>query len=177
MLLICSSGTSVRSSFSVAFYNYNAHYCRLADQRDQFAEARNSPDTAPTAVYLGGGPGASSLDFATNFPCSTNPDSNSTTINELSWNNHVNILYVDQPVGAGFSYISLLNGTMDLTTSTFTASKGNTTNQEELNSTMVRATLDQSFQQPDLINWDLIPKTTLSVARTTYNFMQVWFNE
>lgn len=42
------------------------------------------------------------------------PDSNSTESNPWAWNEHVNMLYVDQPVGTGFSYDALINGTKDL---------------------------------------------------------------
>jgi hypothetical protein len=46
-------------------------------------------------------------------PCYVNLDANSTTLNPWSMNNHANMLYIDQPVGAGFSYTSLVNGTHD----------------------------------------------------------------
>lgn len=49
-------------------------------------------------------------------PCYVNPDGNSTTLNEWSFNNHANVLYIDQPVSAGFSYTSLVNGTYDIAT-------------------------------------------------------------
>ncbi|KAJ3535792.1 hypothetical protein NM208_g6987 [Fusarium decemcellulare] len=143
-----------------------------------YFESRKNPESAPTAIRLGGGPGASSFDFATNFPCNVNPDSNSTTLNDLSWNNNVNMLYVDQPVGTGFSYVSLRNGTMDLINYTFTAVEdGNGVNDDQLNLTTVRATLDQSLQQEEFVNMALVPRTALSAARTMWNFVQVWFNE
>ncbi|KAF9770032.1 hypothetical protein IL306_012477, partial [Fusarium sp. DS 682] len=69
-----------------------------------YFEARNNPSTAPTSIYIGGGPGSSSFDGTNGFPCSVNPDSNSTTLNHLSWNKYVNMLYIDQPLGAGFSF-------------------------------------------------------------------------
>lgn len=81
--------------------------------------AQNNPSTAPLAIYLAGGPGESSIYTATaseSGPCYVNVDGNSTTINPWSLNNHVNVLYIDQPVQAGFSYDSLVNGTFDLET-------------------------------------------------------------
>jgi len=63
------------------------------------------------ALYLAGGPGVSGLSGATyeGGPCIINPDSNSTKLNPWSFNNNVNMLYIDQPVQAGFSYDALVN--------------------------------------------------------------------
>ncbi|KAK5129276.1 hypothetical protein LTR08_003632 [Meristemomyces frigidus] len=83
-----------------------------------YVEARHAPREAPTAMYLAGGPGQSSMwgmAEAGGGSCSILPDSNSTTENNpFSWNVNVNILYVDQPNLVGFSYGSLVNSTMDL---------------------------------------------------------------
>ncbi|KAI5861544.1 Alpha/Beta hydrolase protein [Durotheca rogersii] len=143
-----------------------------------YFESRNNPETAPTSIRIGGGPGASSFDFTPNFPCQINPDSNSTTLSEFSWNQNSNLLYIDQPIGTGFSYTTLLNGTMDLITSVFTAVEdGGTIDESQLNLTTVRATLDQNLQERQFVNFALIPRTTLSAARTLWKFAQVWFNE
>ncbi|KAH8993894.1 carboxypeptidase-like protein S1 [Lactarius hatsudake] len=83
-----------------------------------FFEARNSPSTAPLAMWLNGGPGCSSMIglFQENGPCTFNHVSGSTPVlNPHSWNNFANMLYVDQPIGTGFSF-----GT-DNATSTVTA--------------------------------------------------------
>jgi carboxypeptidase D len=50
-----------------------------------------------------------------NGPCFVGSDSNSTYLNPWSWNNEVNILYLDQPSHVGFSYDTPTNGTWDLT--------------------------------------------------------------
>jgi carboxypeptidase C (cathepsin A) len=42
--------------------------------------------------------------FQENGPCRITNDSSSVTHNPYSWNNEANILYIDQPVGVGFSY-------------------------------------------------------------------------
>jgi carboxypeptidase C (cathepsin A) len=47
-----------------------------------------------------------------NGPCHINADSNSTRLNEWSWNNEVNMLYLDQPVQVGLSYDELTNVTV-----------------------------------------------------------------
>ena len=52
--------------------------------------------------------------FVENGPCFVNPDSNSTYLSDWSWNNEVNMLYLDQPVQVGLSYDGLRNVTLDL---------------------------------------------------------------
>lgn len=83
-----------------------------------FFEARKDPENAPLAIWMNGGPGGSSMLglLSENGPCFVNSDSNSTYLNEWSWNNEVNMLYLDQPVQVGFSYDSLQNVTKNLMT-------------------------------------------------------------
>ena len=86
-----------------------------------YFEAREDPENAPTAIYLAGGPGESSiLAMVTDGgPCYVNPDSNSTKENPWSMNQKVNMLFVDQPAGAGYSYNELVKSTLDLTNDGF----------------------------------------------------------
>lgn len=67
-------------------------------------------------VWLNGGPGGSSLigTLAENGPCFIGNDSNSTYINPWSWNNEVNVLYLDQPNQVGYSYDVLTNVTSSI---------------------------------------------------------------
>ena len=70
-------------------------------------ESRNNSSTAPLALWLNGGPGCSSMVglFQENGPCTFNNVSGmDPVLNPYSWNNFANMLYVDQPVGVGFSY-------------------------------------------------------------------------
>ncbi|KAM5351004.1 hypothetical protein ACJ41O_003727 [Fusarium nematophilum] len=131
-------------------------------------ESRKDPSNAPTSIYLGGGPGTSSFDSMSNFPCFVNPDGNSTTLNEVSWNNNVNMLYIDQPLGTGFSYVTLVNGTLDVLTHTFTPVDGDEV--PEVNVTTLQATFDARAEET-------VPRTTMSAVRTLWVFVQVWFNE
>ena len=86
-----------------------------------FFEARKDPHNAPLAIWLNGGPGGSSLigALAENGPCFVGNDSNSTYLNPWSWNNEVNVLYLDQPNQVGYSYDVLTNITTSLTKGPF----------------------------------------------------------
>ncbi|KAI9709683.1 MAG: hypothetical protein M1820_003085 [Bogoriella megaspora] len=82
-----------------------------------FFEARNNPSTAPLATWFNGGPGCSSMIglFQENGPCQFYNGASTPSNNTYSFNNYANMLYIDQPIGVGFSY-----GT-DSVTSTVTA--------------------------------------------------------
>lgn len=72
----------------------------------RFFESRSAPSTAPLVLWMTGGPGCSSevALFGENGPCSVNENGNGTDLNPSSWNQHANLLYIDQPAGTGFSY-------------------------------------------------------------------------
>jgi carboxypeptidase C (cathepsin A) len=70
-----------------------------------FFESRKDPKNAPVVLWLTGGPGCSSLTalFYENGPYTVDKDMQ-LKINPYSWNEITNIMWVDQPVGTGFSY-------------------------------------------------------------------------
>jgi hypothetical protein len=48
-----------------------------------------------------------------NGPCYVNEFSNDTILNPYSLNQHSNVLYIDQPVQAGYSYSTYMNSTFN----------------------------------------------------------------
>lgn len=70
-------------------------------------EADNSPADAPVVLWLNGGPGCSSLDgfFYEHGPFEVDPNDYSRLVErDHRWNKDVNMLYIESPVGVGFSY-------------------------------------------------------------------------
>lgn len=134
-----------------------------------FFEARKNPETAPITIWLNGGPGASSLISvaAENGPCYINADSNSTTLNPWSWNNEVNMLFVDQPVQTGFSYDVLTNITVNLEDGTITVADFS----KEIPQTNATFVLGTSSSQ-DISG---TANTTRNAATVFWDFAQVWF--
>lgn len=70
-----------------------------------FVEAEVDPSSKPLVLWLNGGPGCSSLGvgaFSENGPF--RPKGNILVKNDHSWNKEANMLYLETPVGVGFSY-------------------------------------------------------------------------
>ncbi|KZO96807.1 alpha/beta-hydrolase [Calocera viscosa TUFC12733] len=68
--------------------------------------SRSGEDTAPLSIWFNGGPGSSSMLglFQEMGPCRVTSDGLNYTHNPYAWNNFSNMLFIDQPVGVGFSY-------------------------------------------------------------------------
>ncbi|KAB8263050.1 Alpha/Beta hydrolase protein [Aspergillus pseudonomiae] len=127
--------------------------------------------TAPLTIYLGGGPGASSMSsMATEIgPCSVNSDSNSTSPNPWSWTRESDILFIDQPVQTGFSYDVLTNATIDYLTSIITPTDFH--NEVPAANHTFRSGVFGSQNFNGTVN------STMNGARALWDFMQVWINE
>ncbi|XP_062515743.1 uncharacterized protein LOC134191176 isoform X2 [Corticium candelabrum] len=70
--------------------------------------SRGDPQKDPLVVWLSGGPGCSSMLalFNENGPFLINNKTKEPVYNPYGWNSHANLLYIDQPVGSGFSYVT-----------------------------------------------------------------------
>jgi len=69
-------------------------------------ESENDPANSPTVLWFNGGPGCSSLDgfIYEHGPFEVSDDFKTLTPREYRWNRLVNMLYIEAPVGVGFSY-------------------------------------------------------------------------
>ncbi|XP_022980789.1 serine carboxypeptidase-like 45 [Cucurbita maxima] len=93
----------------VGFRHYSG-YVNVGDRNQKalfyyFAEAQINSASRPLVLWLNGGPGCSSLGvgaFSENGPF--RPKGEVLIRNEHSWNTEANMLYLETPVGVGFSY-------------------------------------------------------------------------
>ncbi|KAI8934484.1 hypothetical protein NX059_008186 [Plenodomus lindquistii] len=136
-----------------------------------FFEAREDPANAPLNIWLNGGPGSSSMYgiLEENGPCFAEPDSNSTRPAEWSWNQRVNMLYLDQPVQVGFSYDTLQNVTRNLVTGRVTL-LNETSPIPEQNTTFLTGTFPS--REPNNTAFG-----SVNGAVAAWHFAQAWFQE
>lgn len=104
-----------------------------------------------------------------NGPCYINPDSNFTRLSEWSWNNEVNMLYLDQPVQVGFSYDSLANVTKDLVEDETTLLNASSPIPEQ-NTTLLVGTYTSLDGDRTLLG-------STNAAHAVWHFAQAWFQE
>ncbi|XP_022777171.1 serine carboxypeptidase-like 44 [Durio zibethinus] len=71
-----------------------------------FVEAEKDPMNQPLTIWLTGGPGCSSVGdaFASVGPFITTNNARGLQRNLLSWNKVSNLLFIDSPIGSGWSY-------------------------------------------------------------------------
>ncbi|RDW63714.1 hypothetical protein BP6252_11259 [Coleophoma cylindrospora] len=137
-----------------------------------FFEARKDPANAPLSIWLNGGPGGSSAMglLQENGPCFVGNDSNSTYLNPWSWNNEVNMLYLDQPTQVGYSYDVLINGTKDTSTGVITIGADFSDGVPKQNNTFLVGTFPSQ-------NSSLTANSTVHAAHAFWHFAQTWFEE
>ncbi|UZJ55478.1 hypothetical protein CBS101457_004798 [Exobasidium rhododendri] len=102
---ICESVEGVKSYSGYADVGQDEHLFFW------FFETRHGdPKDADLSIWVNGGPGSSSMIglFQEHGPCGYKDGE--TYFNPHSWNNVSNMLYIDQPVGVGFSYARAVPG-------------------------------------------------------------------
>lgn len=139
-----------------------------------FFESRKNPANSPLSVWLQGGPGSPTVVAAIseNGPCSVNNDSATTELNPWSWNNEVNMLYIDQPVQTGFSYDTLHNGTLDELFTPFFAQLSDFKNGVVPENTLT--TLAGTFYSESN---STSANTTMQASRALWHFLQTWTSD
>ncbi|KAK7411638.1 hypothetical protein VNO78_03073 [Psophocarpus tetragonolobus] len=98
-------------SFNISFAHYSG-YITVNEKSGRtlfywFFEALEDPHSKPLLLWLNGGPGCSSIAYGQSEeigPFHIKPDGKTLYLNPYSWNRVANILFLDTPVGVGFSY-------------------------------------------------------------------------
>ncbi|KAI0453898.1 carboxypeptidase S1 [Xylaria acuta] len=140
-----------------------------------FFEARKNAANAPLAIWLNGGPGGSSMMglLEENGPCFIGSDSKSTYLNPWSWNNEVNMLYIDQPTQVGFSYDELTNGTATVSED----GDGFQVEPADFSDGIPKSNLTHHVGTFSSQKLTQTPNTTAQAAHAFWHFAQTWFAE
>lgn len=98
-------------TFDVSFAHYSGYVTVNEDSGKAlfywFFEAVEDPSSKPLVLWLNGGPGCSSIAYGEAEeigPFHIKEDGKTLYLNAYSWNQVANILFLDSPVGVGFSY-------------------------------------------------------------------------
>jgi len=91
--------------------SYYSGYVTVNEQSDAnlfyyLVPSQSQPSTDPVILWLQGGPGCSSLfgSWVENGPFVIQPDG-SFKANPYTWNKNATMIWIDSPVGTGFSYV------------------------------------------------------------------------
>ncbi|XP_050272370.1 serine carboxypeptidase II-2 [Quercus robur] len=98
-------------NFNVSFAHY-AGYITVNEDSGRalfywFIEATEDPESKPLVLWLNGGPGCSSIAYGEAEeigPFHIKKDGKTLYLNPYSWNQVANLIFLDSPVGVGFSY-------------------------------------------------------------------------
>ncbi|KAK7348022.1 hypothetical protein VNO80_22570 [Phaseolus coccineus] len=80
-----------------------------------FFEAQSEPSKKPLLLWLNGGPGCSSIGYGAVVeigPLMVDKNGEGLHFNKYSWNQEANLLFVESPVGVGFSYTNTSSDTI-----------------------------------------------------------------
>ncbi|KAG9158723.1 hypothetical protein Leryth_024012 [Lithospermum erythrorhizon] len=96
---------------SVSFQHY-AGYVTVNEKKGRalfywFYEAATLPERKPLVLWLNGGPGCSSVGYGATQeigPFFLDTNRNGLKLNPYSWNKEANLLFLESPIGVGFSY-------------------------------------------------------------------------
>lgn len=103
--------TSLPGQPNVDFRHY-AGYVTVHESHERalfywFFEASTQPDHKPLVLWLNGGPGCSSVGYGATQeigPFLLDTSAPDLTFNPFSWNQEANMLFLESPIGVGFSY-------------------------------------------------------------------------
>ncbi|KAK7264127.1 hypothetical protein RJT34_31731 [Clitoria ternatea] len=104
----------------VKFRHY-AGYVKLRPHQHKalfywFFQAKQAPSTKPLVLWLNGGPGCSSIAFgaARELGPFLVQDKEHLKLNKFSWNRVANMIFLESPIGVGFSYTNNSNDLYEL---------------------------------------------------------------
>ncbi|XP_026402197.1 serine carboxypeptidase II-2-like isoform X2 [Papaver somniferum] len=97
--------------FNVDFQHYSGYVTVNEDAGRNlfywFIEATKDPSSKPLILWINGGPGCSSIGYGEAMeigPFHVEEDAKTLYLNPHSWNQMANLLFIDTPVGTGYSY-------------------------------------------------------------------------